>query len=314
MIRVGLPEDPEPEDGEPSAHPDGSGEFAVPEQPPGNPGWMRAFTETTAAQREPFADGAQRLPAFDPVYWHGDARERFAQARDSLTGQWRTVLDTHDDVLRRVEGHSTFVHQLQHLWDADRGNPAALLHTAQVHRTAAAELAALLLQRAAELDAVARDQVPPPDPPGVVPTVSAGRVGAPRTARSERTGENRPEFTAAPTPEPPTPEPEPPTPEPSPEPEPPEPEPSSQLDPVPEPDAVPGTDFEPRLEPGDSDDLATNGHEGEPVPPVTAPPDGDAQHAPTTPAHRYQLTEKLGEQLVTGVRQYRILWEGVRRA
>jgi hypothetical protein len=254
VIRVDLPEVGEPEDGEPSGPPHGPREHEVADQAPGNPGWMRAFTETTAAQREPFADGVERLSALDPVFWHGGSRERFAQARDSLTGYWRIVLDAHDDVLRRVDGHNTFVHQLQHFWEADRGNPAELHRIAELHRSAAAELAAVLLRRAAELDVLSPDPLPPPEPLGAAP----------------------------------------------------ESEPGSDPDPSPGPE----TGGEPHVaSDGSGDDLRANGHGSGPA----APPDGVPHEVPATPAHRYQLTERLGEQLVAGVRQYRILWEAVRR-
>lgn len=226
---------------------------------------MRAFAETTAAQREPFAAGVERLPGLDPVYWHGAARDGFARRRDGLTGHWRTVLDTHDEVLRRVDGHSSFVHQLQHLWEADRGDPLALHHTAELHRAAAAELAAMLLDRAARLDAVAPRQAPPESPPPATtprPTAGPGRTGA-VPAKSE----------PHPTPEP-------------------------HATPTPEPALEAGATPEPALEaearPG------TGGFAGEP------------EGSPATPAHRYLLTEQLGEQLVLGRRLHRIRWEADR--
>ncbi|WP_461123892.1 hypothetical protein [Saccharothrix stipae] len=275
------PEVGEPEDGEPSAHSRGPGPSEAPDQAPGNPGWIRALAETTAAQREPFAAGVERLPGLDPVYWHGGARERFARSRDGLTEQWRFALDTHDEVLRRVEGHNSFVHELQHLWEADRGDPVALRHTAEVHRAAAADLAAMLLERAARLDAVAPGQAP--EPPATV-SVGPDPTGPRQSTGPGRTGADPAKSEPAPNPEP--------VPEPNP-------------DPVPEAAARP----EPRVS---GDDVTANGHPGEHVPPVAAPLDGNPDEPPTTPAQRYLLTEKLGEQLVLGQRQYRIRWEAGR--
>jgi hypothetical protein len=287
MMAVDLPAAADPDDDEPPAYPGGLREFDLPEQPPGNPGWMRAFAETTAAQRVPFADGVERLPTFDPVYWHGTARDRFAAARDRLVEQWKTVLDTHDEVRRRVDGHNAFVHQLQHLWESDRHDPPALRHTSEVHRRAAADLSATLLAAAAELDAVALDAWPAPEPREAVGTAHAGHRPSAEPKQTEGDRRSEPEPTLAPQPDAP------------PDPQPPDPQPQ---DPEPPPDATP-----------QDADLATNGHVGDPVQPVTVALDVAGHEAPTTPAHRYQLTEKLGEQLLTGVRQYRIVWEGARR-
>ncbi|MBW4719684.1 hypothetical protein [Saccharothrix obliqua] len=142
--------------------------FEPPDQAPGNPGWTRALLDTATAQREPLADGVARLPGIDPLFWRGVARERFTDARDRLTGDWRSVLDAHEAVLRRLGTYSTFVHELQHLWEADRDHPAARRHTAELHDRTTAALAEELLARAAELDAVAVAAEPVVEPPAPV--------------------------------------------------------------------------------------------------------------------------------------------------
>lgn len=170
---------------------------------PGNAGWVRAFAESTAAQREPLADGAHRLPGLRPVYWQGEASEGFAGALHRLAGEWRTALAVHEGVADRVDGYSVFVHQLPHLWEADRDDPAELARLAEVHRTAVTELARELVRRAAELDTVAADPRPAPvadprpvpDPapapvpdPGPAPEAAPGAVehGDPDRAEESR--------------------------------------------------------------------------------------------------------------------------------
>ncbi|CCH27542.1 hypothetical protein ABZ816_08300 [Actinosynnema sp. NPDC047251] len=131
---------------------------------PGNAGWVRAFAESTAAQREPLADCAHRLPGLRPVYWQGAAAEGFVGALHRLTGEWRTALAVQEQVAGRVDGYNTFVHQLPHLWESYRDDPAELDRLAEVHRATVTELARDLVLRAAELDAVAVATTPADDP------------------------------------------------------------------------------------------------------------------------------------------------------
>lgn len=131
-----------------------------PEQAPGNPWWTRALAESTAAQRDPFAEGEERLRGLTPTHWSGPAHDGFLSERDGLVGQWRSALDVHDAVSQRIDGHNQYVHELQHLWEADRGNPIAQRHSAEVYRTAVSSLAEELVRRAAELDALAQAPTP----------------------------------------------------------------------------------------------------------------------------------------------------------
>ncbi|MDQ3577526.1 MAG: hypothetical protein M3443_07975, partial [Actinomycetota bacterium] len=87
-----------------------------PHQPPGNPRWVSNFVDTTRAQHEPLAAGAERVPNLDPAHWIGAASDRFSANRDSMAGQWRAVLDVHEKVMARVDGYNTFVNELPNLW------------------------------------------------------------------------------------------------------------------------------------------------------------------------------------------------------
>ncbi|GAA1331201.1 hypothetical protein [Saccharothrix algeriensis] len=322
---------PEPGDDDPPSAPHPGQAPGTPEQAPGNPGWTRALLGTTTAQREPLADGAELLPGVEPSFWRGPARERFTAARDLLAGEWRTALDAHEAVVRRVEAYSTFVHQLQHLWEADRGNPAALRHTADLHQRTAAALAAELLARAAELDAVAVEDAPEHDDPaegepgpdspepgsrgGADPDGSdreaGGQAGAGGGGGGGQGGDGQDgggqgaDGQGADGQEG-----------------------GGQGADGQDGDAQDGDaqDGSGRVGSGEggpvggsppttADDLFTGGYAGDeahhhPPPPVAAP---DAQGDPTTPAQRFHLTEKLGVQLQAGVRLFRIPWEAPRR-
>lgn len=242
------------------------------DQAPGDPGWTRAFADTTAAQREPLADGADQLPGIRPEFWHGPTSERFADVRDRLAEAWRAVHDTHDGVARRIQRYNLFVHDLQHLWEADRGNPVALRHTAELHRRITEELAAELLAGAAELDAVA------------VPTTPAEPVDAnhPPTAPDDpRPAESRDQGPPA--------------------------------DRHPDPSVAPRDPMpaDARQVPVDPPVVPAEPPHEQHLQPVADPP--DQAETPTSPAQRYQLTEKLGVQLLAGSRVLRIPWEAVRR-
>ncbi|MBB5958907.1 hypothetical protein FHS29_005516 [Saccharothrix tamanrassetensis] len=304
------PRSPEPEDDDPSSVTQPVRVFGASEQAPGNPGWTRALADTTTAQREPLADGVEQLPGIDPAFWHGPARERFATARDRLADEWKTVHDAHDAVVRRVDTYSTFVHQLQHLWEADRGNPAALRHTAELHERTTAALAAELLARAAQLDAVAVQGLPPAPGPATEP-----QPGPQPEPEAEPEPESQPE----------------PDNEPERDNEPEASEPDRTADDQPERDDEQGPDDRPEpaaehAEDGsaaDSEsngavpgggDLSTGSHPGDGVHQAPTAVDAPEAHdAPTTPAHRFHLTEKLGVQLQAGVRVFRIPWELPRR-
>ena len=191
-----------------------------PGPPPGNPGWTRAFAESTAAQREPFSDGEERLRGLAASHWSGQAHDGFLVSRDRLVGEWRAAREVHDAVARRVDGHNQYVHELQHLWEADRGISGAQLHSADVYRRAVASLADELLRRAAELDGVAA--VPPRALPVAAATPSAEphaltgpdpKRGPERRserepkAESEREPEREPEPESPPEPDPVDPQP-----------------------------------------------------------------------------------------------------------
>lgn len=135
--------------------------------PPGNPGWARALAESTTAQRDPFVEAEERLRGLTPSHWSGPAHDGFLAARDRLVEEWRSTSEIHDAVSRRIDGHNQYVHELQHVWEADRGNRAAQWHSEEVYRAAVSSLAEELVRRAAELDAVARTParaVPEPGP------------------------------------------------------------------------------------------------------------------------------------------------------
>lgn len=160
------------------------------EQAPGNPGWTRALAESTAAQRDPFLEAEERLRGLAPTHWNGPAHDGFLAARDRVVEAWRNAREIHDAVARRVDGHNQYVHELQHLWEADHGNPAARRHSGDVYRTAVSSLAEELVRRAAELDAV----VPP------VPRVEPDRRPGPRSG--PRQSEPAPEVDRQPVPPP----------------------------------------------------------------------------------------------------------------
>lgn len=171
-----------------------------PGQAPGDPGWTRAFAESTAAQREPFSDGEERLRGLAASHWSGRAHDAFLVSRDRLVGEWRAAREIHDAVARRVDGHNLYVHELQHLWEADRWISGAQSHSAEVYRRAVASLADELLRRAAELDGVAV-------PPGPEPVVAATPSVEPHalTGPGPQRGPDRrpePEPKAEPEPEP----------------------------------------------------------------------------------------------------------------
>lgn len=182
----------------------------TPEQAPGNPGWTRAFAESTAAQREPFSDGEERLRGLAASHWSGQARDAFLVGRDRLVGEWRAAREIHDAVASRVDGHNQYVHELQHLWEADRGIAGAQLHSAGVYRRAVASLADELLRRAAELDGVAVPSRPEP----VVAATPSGEPHALTGSGPDRDPERRPEPESQAEPEP-EPRPEPVEPEPA---------------------------------------------------------------------------------------------------
>lgn len=246
----------------------------TPDPAPGDPGWTRAFADTTAAQREPLADGAAQLPGIRSEFWHGPARERFTDTRDRLAAAWRAVHDTHDAVTRRVERYNMFVHELQHLWEADRGNPVALRHTAELHQRVTAELAAELLAGAAELDAVG------------VPTASPEPVAT--EVRSDGAQPSPLPATALDDPLPPT-----------------------RLDEDPLPAGPLHPDPPVASVAADLPLVPAEPAHGPHLHAVAEP--ADQADAPTSPAQRYHLTEKLGVQLLAGSRVLRIPWEGARR-
>ncbi|MEU4740702.1 hypothetical protein AB0G02_09575 [Actinosynnema sp. NPDC023658] len=161
-------------------------------QAPGNPGWTRAFAESAAAQREPFSDAEERLRGLAASHWSGQAHDAFLVTRDRLVGEWRAARDIHDAVARRVDGHNQYVHELQHLWEADRGIAGAQLHSADVYRRAVASLADELLRRAAELDTVAAKPLRP-EPPAAATAMPEPRASA--GPDPERGRERRPERT-----------------------------------------------------------------------------------------------------------------------
>ncbi|MFC6088208.1 hypothetical protein [Saccharothrix lopnurensis] len=222
-----LPRVPEPEHADDDPLPRAVREFDEPA--PGNAGWVRVLAETAAAQREPFLEGEQRVRAIAPTHWEGAAGKGFLAERDRVLGEWRAAVDTHDEVVRLLDGHNTFVHELRHLWEADRGNPAARQHALDVHREATERLAEELHRRAAELDAVAAraEDQEPPETPDAEPEPDT---------EPEPEPDPEPEPGADPEPEPdPNPDPDPdPAPHPDPEPEQPEPaETASPAEPTP---------------------------------------------------------------------------------
>ncbi|GAA3022361.1 hypothetical protein [Actinokineospora globicatena] len=122
-------------------------------RPPGNSNWVRNLVETLVAQREPLAEVAARAPKLVPQFWAGTTADR-VEARMRAEGDaWQAVLDVHDEVVRRAEGHNTFVHELPHLWHpADRAERARY---AQLWTGAAVDVREVLLRAAAALDSIA---------------------------------------------------------------------------------------------------------------------------------------------------------------
>ncbi|GAA3007663.1 hypothetical protein [Actinokineospora diospyrosa] len=123
---------------------------------PGNPNWVRNLVETLIAQREPLAEGAEQVAKLVANFWSGDTAERFGGRVGDDAAAWRAVLEIHDGVVSRADGHNSFVHQLPHLW-----NPADQVERRRygnLWRGAAVDVREVLLRAAAALDAIAPRQ------------------------------------------------------------------------------------------------------------------------------------------------------------
>ncbi|QFZ16227.1 hypothetical protein [Saccharothrix syringae] len=109
---------------------------------------VTAYQDSLRRAMERLCGGADRVAAalFDVAAYRVADRELAARL---------TAVDTHDAVVRLLDGCNPFVHELQHLWETDRDDPAARRHTLEVYDRATANLAQELHSWAAELDAVA---------------------------------------------------------------------------------------------------------------------------------------------------------------
>ncbi|UVS76380.1 hypothetical protein [Actinokineospora sp. UTMC 2448] len=140
---------------------------------PGNPLWVRNLAELVKAQREPLAAGADDVAALDAAHWTGPAADGYTETRLALSASWRAALDIHETVSERVEGYSTFVHELPHLWAGADGAEQARL--TDLWRGAADRLAAELIDAAADLDRVGVPEPaaePEPEPPPADPVAA----------------------------------------------------------------------------------------------------------------------------------------------
>ncbi|WP_026423487.1 hypothetical protein [Actinokineospora inagensis] len=126
-------------------------------RPPGNQAWVRNLAETLRAQGVPLTEAAELLAVVSADGWSGPAATAFGEFTAGTAAGARQMADIHAAVRDRVDGHSTFVHQLPHLWpDADAGERQRLVG---LWRGAAEDVAAEIRKQAAELDRVG---VPPP--------------------------------------------------------------------------------------------------------------------------------------------------------
>ncbi|MBM7770844.1 hypothetical protein JOD54_001048 [Actinokineospora baliensis] len=123
---------------------------------PGNPNWVRNLLETLVAQREPLAEGSDRVGKLVANFWTGDSARRFGDRVGEDAAAWRAVLEIHDGVVRRADGHNSFVHQLPHLWNP--ADPPERRRYESLWRGAAGDVREMLLRAAAALDAIAPDQ------------------------------------------------------------------------------------------------------------------------------------------------------------
>ncbi|MEU7479174.1 hypothetical protein AB0A63_24520 [Lentzea sp. NPDC042327] len=168
----------------------------VPEQAPGSPSRLRLVAESSAAQREPLEDAAERVRGIDTTHWSSAARDGYLRRRDELAGQWRAALDVHRAVSERIGEHSTFVHELRHLWAAYDKDEDQQRHLQALHDTKAAELKQFLVEQAEKLDRLALA----PDPVGVPDEADhpAQPPEAPPSAEHEEPGSEEQEEPAEP--------------------------------------------------------------------------------------------------------------------
>ena len=120
----------------------------IPEQAPGHPSWLGVLTEVLTGQLASLDEGAAQARDLRTDHWTGPASEAYDAAREAHAAEWVAAVDLHAAIKERVDGHSTFIGNLQRLWH----EPADRPHLHQLWHTATEALAAELLERAEALD------------------------------------------------------------------------------------------------------------------------------------------------------------------
>ncbi len=126
-----------------------------PDQPPGARNFVRILLETLLAHDDALASGEKLVNRLTPQHWSGVAREEFVEISLSrLDREWQQVADINVELTTRLDGHSTFVHNLPNLWSHYGTDPAELIRLRELYDQQAHRLADKLMAWAAELDAL----------------------------------------------------------------------------------------------------------------------------------------------------------------
>lgn len=147
-----------------------------PDQPPGARNLVRILAERLRAYDAALSTGDDIVVTMTPRHWSGPASDAFTgTALPRIDTERRKIAAINQSVTARVEGYSTFIHNLPELWVIYGNDPAELSRLRLIWEDVSGRLASELMAWAAELDN--RGHVDLPDPAVIaVPEVPAKPV------------------------------------------------------------------------------------------------------------------------------------------